>query len=287
MTFRQLLEHQPVIAAPGAYDALSARLIEQAGFPLVYFTGLGNEASDLGFPDLGLSEMVRRAGNVCQCVDVPVVCDADTGFGGAVNVRRTVRQFEAAGVAAIHIEDQSFPKRCGFLEGKEVIAAGDFARVLDGALAARRSESFAIIARSDAKAADGVDGVIERLKRYADHGADAVMLGDFYTLPEYERIASSVPVPLIACATDRDHFDRQPDFSLDDWRSAGVRMVIYWHLPLFAAMRAVREVIQGLKDTGSTQSTLNRVDGYTDYAQATDLEEWLRLSDGPPERHQS
>jgi 2-methylisocitrate lyase-like PEP mutase family enzyme len=283
MRFTQILEQHPVVAAPGAYDAFSARIIEQAGFPLVYFSGLGNEASDLGFPDLGLTtatEMARRVANITQCVNVPVVCDADTGFGGAVNVARTVRLFEAAGVAAIHLEDQSFPKRCGLLTGKQVVEPEVFAAVVETALTARRGSEFCIIARSDAKAADGVDGVIERLKRYAAHGAHAVMLGDFYTLPEYERIAAAVPVPLVVCAADHDHAEQQPDFTLEQWQDAGVGMVVYWHLPLFAALRGVRDAVEGLKQTGSTQSVSNRVAGYGEYAQITDLETWLRLGDG-------
>lgn len=282
MTFMQILEQHPIVPAPGAYDALSARVIQQAGFPLVYISGLGSEASDLGFPDLGLTtatEMVRRAANVTQCVDVPVVCDADTGFGGTVNVTRTVRLFEAAGVAAIHLEDQTFPKRCGLLEGKQVVPIETFAEVIDTAIAARRSANFCIIARSDAKGADGVDGVIERLRLYAEHGAEAVMLGDFYTLEEYARIAAAVPVPLIACAVGRDHFHQQPDYTLDEWKSAGVRMVVYWYLPLFAALYAVREAVTALKQDGCTEKVAQRIAGYGDYARVTDLQGWLRVSD--------
>jgi 2-methylisocitrate lyase-like PEP mutase family enzyme len=282
MTLSEVLSQPGTLQIPGAYDALSARLIVQAGFPIVYFTGLGNEASDLGFPDLGLTtatEMARRAGNLVQCVDVPVISDADTGFGGLVNVTRTVRLFEQAGVAAIHLEDQTFPKRCGLLEGKQVVPAADFAQVLDTALAARRSDDFMIIARTDAKGTDGLDGVIDRLKRYADHGAGAVMLGDFYTLAEYERIASALPLPLVACAADRENVHRQPDYPLADWESAGVKVVLYWHLPVFAALAAVREAVTALKRDGST-AALDRVAGYGDYAEATDLADWLRLGDG-------
>ena len=283
MSFTALLDRHPVLAAPGAYDAFSARIIAQAGFPLVYITGLGNEASDLGFPDMGLttaSEIVRRAANVVQAVDVPVVCDADTGFGGAVNVARTVREFEAAGVSAIHIEDQTFPKRCGLLAGKQVVAPDAFARTVRHALDARRGDGLAIVARSDAKGADGVDGVIARLERYAGAGAHAVMLGDPYSLAEYERIARAVPVPLVACAVDRDHADRQPDYTLDQWRDAGVRMVVYWYLPLFAALTAVRDAVSALARDGSTAAVAERVAGYREYARVTDLERWQRMDDG-------
>jgi 2-methylisocitrate lyase-like PEP mutase family enzyme len=282
MTLTQILAQHDIVPAPGAYDALSARVIEQAGFPLVYFTGLGNEASDLGFPDIGLTtatEMVRRVANVVQCVDVPVICDADTGFGGAINVTRTVRLFEAAGVTAIHLEDQTFPKRCGLLAGKQVVPAETFAKVIDTALAARRTEGFQIIARSDAKASDGVDGVIARFKLYAEHGAHAAMVGDFYTLAEYTRIAAEIPIPLITIAADKDHFHLQPDHSVEEWQQTGVAMVFYWHLPLFAALHGVRQAVETLRQTGSTQAVSDRVAGYNDYAAATGLDEWMRLAD--------
>lgn len=278
--FGQLMECPGTLQLPGAYDALSARLIEAADFPAVYFTGLGNEASDLGFPDLGLTtatEMARRAGNLVQCTKLPVISDADTGFGGLVNVTRTVRLFEQAGVAAIHLEDQTFPKRCGLLEGKDVVAPEAFEQVLDAALAARRTEDFAIIARTDAKAQAGVDGVIDRLRRYAARGVGAVMLGDFYTLPEYERIANAVPVPLIACAADPGNVHRQPDFTREQWETCGVKIVIYWHLPLFAALGAVREAVTALRRDGSTAGS-TQVPGYEAYAEATDLDGWLRIT---------
>lgn len=275
-------EHD-IIQVPGAYDVMSARLIEQSGCPVVYLSGLANEASDLGYPDLGFttaSEIIRRASAIARVVEAPVVCDADTGFGGPVNVARTVREFEAAGVSAIHLEDQVFPKRCGLLAGKEVVAPGAFADVIRKACDVRSSDALAIIARSDAKGAGGVDGVIDRLNLYLDAGADAAMLGDFYTAADYEKIARNVNAPLIACATDHDHYDIQPDFSRDEWRSMGVKMVVYWHLPLFAAMHAVRRAVQHLADHGSLSNPAFPTDGYRDYAAAVDLDAWMRLADG-------
>lgn len=281
-TLQALFAAHDIMLVPGAYDAISARLIEQSGCPLVYLSGLANEASDLGLPDLGFTtatEIVRRAGTIARVVERPVMCDADTGFGGAVNVIRTVRDFEAAGVGAIHIEDQAFPKRCGVLAGKEVVAPDAFARVVRRACDARRSRDFAIVARTDAKSADGVDGVIARLRRYADAGADAVMLGDFYSAADYERIARAVSLPLIACAADPDHHHVQPDFSRDQWRAMGVRMAIYWYLPLFAATRAVRAAVEALAQNGSVSSPLVAMDGYGAYARAVDLDNWLEIAD--------
>ncbi len=283
MTLRQLLTDQPLLVAPGAYDALSAKLIEKAGFPLVYVTGLGNEASDLGCPDLGLttcSELVRRVGNIAQVVGVPVVCDADTGFGGLVNVARTVRLFEAAGVAAIHVEDQTFPKRCGVLAGKQVVPAEEFAQKVRTAVAARRNPDFLVIARSDAKQADGVDGVIRRLNLYVEAGADLAMLGDFYSRAEYERIVRAVKAPVVACAADPEHFGAQPDFSVEEWRAIGVRMVVYWYLPVFAALKAVARAVEGLRSEGSITGIQGDLATYGEYGEAVDLAQWLETGEG-------
>ena len=281
-TLRTLLAGPDVIAAPGAYDALSARVIAQAGYPLVYLSGLANEASDLGYPDLGFTtaaELVRRAGNIKRVVDVPVVCDADTGFGGMANLCRTVREFEAAGVSAIHIEDQTFPKRCGLLDGKEVVSPAQFCRVVEQACAERDSDKLLIIARTDAKHADGIDGVIRRLQAYVAAGADAVMTGDFYDADEYSQISAAVDAPLFACATDSDHYHLQPNYSLDEWQSMGVKVVVYWHLAVFAALASVRGAVEHLKRTGTTHDAPVAIDGYARYAEAVDLAKWLQVED--------
>ena len=283
MQFRELIEREDIIIAPGAYDVVSAQIIEKADFPVVYITGLGNEASDLGCPDIGLTtatEIVRRAANVVQAVDVPVLCDADTGFGGAMNLYRTIRMFESVGVSGVHIEDQTFPKRCGVLAGKQVISAEEFARKIRIAVDARRSEDFVIIARTDAKASLGIDKVIRRLNMYVEYGAEMAALGDFYTLDEYKRIVEEVGVPIVACASDHSHFSLQPDFSVDEWKKAGVKMVIYWHLPLFAAMKAVEKTVKMLKDVGTTRQMRNEVFTYEEYEKVVKLSEWFNIDEG-------
>src|SRR5215471_11473070 len=157
--FRALLQGKGLIVAPGAYDCLTARLIEQAGFEAVYMTGAGTAAS-LGYPDFGLvtmSEMVANARRIAAAVDVPVVADADTGYGNELNVFRTVREFERSGVSGIHVEDQDFPKKCGHLEGKEIVSREDYLAKIRAAIAARRDGNFVIIARTDARAVAGFE----------------------------------------------------------------------------------------------------------------------------------
>jgi 2-methylisocitrate lyase-like PEP mutase family enzyme len=282
MLLRELIETQDIIIAPGAYDVVSAQIIERAGFPLAYITGLGNEASDLGCPDLGLTtstELIRRAGNVVRSVSVPVVCDADTGFGGALNVYRTVRMFESAGISGVHIEDQTFPKRCGVLAGKKVIPAEDFAKRVRAAVDARESKDFVIIARTDAKASLGIEEAIRRLNMYVENGADMAMMGDFYSLDEYKRIVTEVKAPIVACASCHAHFSLQPDFSVDEWRKAGVKMVLYWHLPLFAAMKAVTKVVNMLKDSGTTRQMREELVTYEEYEEVLKLSKWLSIDE--------
>lgn len=280
MKFSELLDKEEIIFAPAAYDVVSAQIIEKAGFPLAYLSGLGNEASDLGYPDLGLAtvaEVVRKAGNIVGALSVPVVCDADTGFGGDINICRTVNMFEAAGVGAIHIEDQTFPKRCGAIEGKQIIGAEQFAKRIRTAVDARKNRDFVIIARTDSKVDGGIDEAIRRLNLYIENGADMAMVGDFYTFDQYLRLVREVDGPLVACAADPSRFHIQPDFRLDQWRKTGVKMVLYWYLPLFAAMKAVQKAVSSLKQTGSIKEIIEELFTYKEYAETVDLNKWIRI----------
>jgi len=282
MKFRELLDKEEIIIAPAAYDVVSALIIEKAGFPLAYLGGLGNEASDLGYPDLGLTtvtEIVRRAGNIAGVVNVPVVCDADTGFGGALNICRTVRMFETAGISGIHIEDQSFPKRCAAIRGKRLVDAEQFAKRIKTAADARKIEDFVIIARTDSKVAGGIDEAIRRLNMYIEHGADMAMVGDLYTFDQYVRLVREVKAPLVVCAADPEHFSLQPDFTLDQWKKTGVKMVLYWYLPLFAAMKAVHRAVVSLKQTGSIKEIMDDLFKYKEYTNTVDLDKWLKIDE--------
>ncbi len=198
---RELLAGPEPVLAPGAYDALSARLVEGAGFGAVYVTGFGTSASLLGRPDIGLltfSEMVDNARRIAQAVEVPVIADVDDGYGNPLNVIRTVREYEAAGISAVHIEDQVSPKKCGHMEGKQVIEASEMVEKIRAAVEARQSEEFVIIGRTDARAVEGIDGALERARLYREAGADVLFVEAPQSEEEISAVAEAFPdVPLL------------------------------------------------------------------------------------------
>ena len=197
---RALLDSGQTIVAPGAFDSLSARLVEEAGFPAVYMTGFGTSAALIGRPDVGLltmTEMVGHAGRIAACVDIPVIADADTGYGNPLNVIRTVGAYEAAGVAGIHIEDQVAPKKCGHLEGKQVIPAEEMVQKIRAAVEARTQPEFVIIARTDARAVEGLERALQRGRMYREAGADVLFIEALTSEAEAEEAARAFPgVPL-------------------------------------------------------------------------------------------
>src|SRR3954451_22936934 len=219
---RALLDRGEPVLAPGAYDRLSARLIERAGFPAVYMTGFGASASLLGRPDVGLlsfAEMAGHARRLVQAVDVPVIADADDGYGNPLNVMRTVREYEAAGVAALHIEDQVAPKRCGHMEGKAVIDTADMVEKVRAAVEARRSPELVIIARTDARAVEGLDAALERARRYREAGADMLFVEAPESEEEVAAVAEAFPdTPLLFNWVDGG---RTPPLGLDRIRGLG------------------------------------------------------------------
>ena len=199
---RVLLAGPDVLVAPGAYDALSARLIAQAGFQAVYMTGFGTAASVLGQPDVGLltmSEMVSRASALAAVTgDLPLIADADTGYGNPVNVRRTIREYEQAGVAGLHVEDQVWPKKCGHMEGKQVIPMEEMVQKVRAAVDARQDPDFVIIARTDANAVNGLEDALERGRAYREAGADVIFIEAPRSIAELKAIKQGFPdVPLL------------------------------------------------------------------------------------------
>jgi 2-methylisocitrate lyase-like PEP mutase family enzyme len=236
-TLRKQLDAAGMIIAPGAYDAIGARLIEQAGFQAVYMTGAGTSAAR-GFPDFGLltmSEMIDSAAIMARAVRIPLISDADTGYGNELNVTRTVREFEARGIAAIHIEDQVAPKRCGHLDGKEVISQAEFVSKIRAAVEARRSREFVIIARTDARAVFDLDEAISRANAALAAGADIAFVEATQTLEEVAAVPRRVNGP---CLLNVVPGGRTPVFDLREAEAMGYKMAILPGLLLKAAIEA-------------------------------------------------
>jgi 2-methylisocitrate lyase-like PEP mutase family enzyme len=248
-TFRHLLDSSELIVAPGAYDAITARLIEQAGFPLVYMTGAGT-AAVRGYPDYGLltlSEMVDTAAVLARSVSVPVLADADTGFGNELNATRTVQEYEARGVAGIHLEDQVSPKRCGHLDGKQVIERDRFTSLITAAVAARQSDDFIIVARTDAVATHGLDEAVARANAALDAGADVAFIEALTTIDEIAAVPARVHGP---CLLNVVPGGRTPVNDMTQIASFGYRIAICPGLLLGATVFVGDMVLKELAETG-------------------------------------
>lgn len=248
-----LLQGEGSIALPGAYDALSARCAEVAGCRALHVTGAGVSCS-MGYPDVGLvtqTEMVDRVREIARVVDLPVIADADTGYGGVTNVRRTVEMFEAAGVAGIHLEDQREPKRCGQLAGKTVIPVEEMQTKIEAAIAARRSPDFCIVARTDARESGGVAEVIKRCTAYFEAGAHCVFPMALQSEDDLRRVAKAVPGPKMITAT---HGGKTPMLARDEFAALGYRLVVFAMSPLMTATHALQAVMAAIARDGSDQA---------------------------------
>jgi len=266
---RELLVQRDLLVAPGAYDALSARLIAQAGFPAVYMTGFGTAASVLGQPDVGLltmSEMVSRAAALAAVVgDRPLIADADTGYGNPINVRRTVREYERAGVAAIHIEDQVWPKKCGHMEGKQVIPVDEMVQKIRAAADARQDPDFVIIARTDANAVYGLEDALRRGRAYREAGADVIFIEAPRSIEELRAIAQAFPdVPLLYNWAESG---KTPLLPLEEIHALGFKLVIFPVSMLFAATQALLDLLEALKQG---QTSLAFAERMVTFSQFTD-----------------
>lgn len=275
---RQLLKGSEPILAPGAYDALSARLIEEAGFPVVYMTGFGTSASLLGRPDVGLltmTEMVNNAKRIVQAVGVPVIADADTAYGNPINVIRTVKEYEAAGVAGIHIEDQVSPKKCGHMEGKQLIASSEMVAKLRAAVAARRSVDFLIIARTDARAVEGLEEALKRAKAYREAGADMLFVEAPQSKEEIASVARAFPdVPLFFNWAEGG---KTPPMTLAELKQLGFRIIIFPISALLTATQAIRRTLSVIKDTGSPIPVMTDLGSFSEFLDFIGLPEIREL----------
>lgn len=270
-----------LIVAPGIYDAYGARMVERAGFEAAYMTGNGVSASVLGRPDVGLVDLTllsRHAHYAAACIGIPLICDADTGYGNAVNVRHTVREFEAAGVAAIHMEDQVTPKRCGHLPGaRPVIELPEAVGKIEAAVAARRDPDFVIIARTDAATGQGIDAAIRRVQAFHKAGAD-VLFVELKTSPtileDMKRVTESVDAPFLV---NIDGGGTLGELTAPEIERLGFRIAIYPGLERYAAGFAMREALGALKRDGSTRAVRDRMftmQEYNEVLEISDIEAW-------------
>ena len=268
---RERLAAGELLRFPGAFNPLSARLIEQKGFEGVYISGAVLSA-DLGLPDIGLTTLTEVAGRgqqIARMTELPAIIDADTGFGEPMNVARTIQTLEDAGIAGAHIEDQVNPKRCGHLDGKQVVDADAALKRIRAAVDARRDPNFLIMARTDIRAVEGLDAAIDRAKALVDAGADAIFPEAMRDLGEFEAVANAVDVPVLANMTE---FGKSELFAVDALRDAGVQIVIWPVSLLRMAMGAAGRALDTLNDEGHLTGRLGEMQHRADLYDLIDYE---------------
>jgi|SRR3972149_314003 len=250
---KRMIDKREFIQAPGVYDALGAKIVESNGFNAVYMTGFGTAASQFGYPDIGLltlTEMVENATRIAAAVQIPLIADADTGYGNSINVVRTVREFERAGVDAIHIEDQVWPKKCGHMEGKRIIDSSEMVGKIKAAVDSRKDENFLIIIRTDALATHGFNEAIERGHIFSEAGADILFIEAPVNREQVERI----PKVLTAKPLLLNMAPKTPDLSMNEIKDMGYSVVIYPGICLYGVINGYISEIKKLKDTGKQES---------------------------------
>lgn len=274
---KQLLKRNELLVAPGCFDGLSARLVEQAGFEAVYLSG-GAVARSMGIPDIGLvtmSEVIERAVQVVSAVKIPVIADADTGYGNAVNLVRTIREFERTGAAAIHIEDQITPKRCGHLDGKEVISLAEMEKKLEAALASRSDPNFCIIGRTDARAVHGFEDAVRRGRAFAKLGVDAVFVEAPQSAAELAEIPRAIPdIPLLVNVFKGG---KTPMLPVDELQRLGYRIAIYPSETQRAGIYAMRMALGLLKREGTTEAMDAALTTFNERDRLVGLDEWQEI----------
>lgn len=256
---KKLLKATEILVAPGAHDALTAKIIEKVGFTAVYMTGYGQAASHLGQPDVGLltmSEMVRRAANFVEAVDLPVIADGDTGFGNALNVQRTVREYEKAGVAAIQLEDQVAPKKCGHMVGRQIVTKDEMVGKIKAAVDARQDEDFLIIARTDARTNQGIEEAISRGQAYQEAGADMIFIESPETEAEMILINQEIKGLTLANMVEGG---RTPMLANQALEEMGYNLVIYPTASVYVMTKAMLELMTHLKSEKTTVNYLNKM----------------------------
>jgi methylisocitrate lyase len=256
--FRALLKSGTVVM-PGAFNAISAKLVEAAGFSAVYVSGAGVTNALTGMPDvalLTLTEMAQQTRYICNAVRVPCIADADTGYGEVLNVARAVRELEDSGLAGIHLEDQVAPKRCGHLDGKQIVPVGEMVRKIKAAVKSRRNPAFFLIARTDARTVNGIEDAIARAQLYLDAGADAIFPEALQSPEEFAEFATAVDAPLLANMTE---FGKSPLLTVDELAVLGYRMIIFPMTQFRVMMKSAEAALAEIRHTGTQRGFLDRM----------------------------
>jgi len=273
---RQLVARSGYTMVPGAYDTLTARLVEQAGFAAVYLTGGGYSRAN-GYPDMGLltlGENVRFIGLTVEAVRIPVIADADTGYGNAINVIRTVREYEKAGVAAFHLEDQVSPKKCGHYDGKEVITCAEMVGKIKAAVDTRQDPDMLIIARSDARAIEGLDAAIERVNAYLEAGADVGFVEAPQSVDELRAVGRRVAGPALVNVFEGG---KTPMLAASELEAMGFRLGIYPSQTHRAAIRAAQRVLAAMREDGDTRRVEGDLATFQEREAAVGTADWQAL----------
>lgn len=276
-SLRKLLARPRVLLAPGVADAMNARIVVHEGFEALYMTGSGTAATRLGMPDVGLltmSEMVDNAQRIAEAAEIPLIADADTGYGGPVNVMRTVRAYERAGVAAIHIEDQQWPKRCGHFAGKTLIGTDEMVNKIKAATDARHDADFMIIARTDGYSVEGYEATLERADRYVEAGADVIFVEELRTVEQLAQVPKRYPVPALY---NMGGSGKTPFLSAAEIEALGFKVVIYPNFIMRAAIQAAQGVLRELKATGSLENVFGKMSGWEERHELLRMNEIIEL----------
>lgn len=274
---RQLLGREKIVVCPGVFSPLFGKLAETVGFETIYATGAGIANAVYGLPDLGLlgmKEVADIAGSIAAATDLPVIADADTGYGGSLNVLRTVRLLESEGIAGIQIEDQVHPKRCGHFEGKEVVSTAEMVERLFAAQEARRDPDLVIIARTDARAVEGLDKAIERCLSYERAGADVIFIEAPQSVDEMAAIPQHFNVPVMVNIVEGG---KTPMLPANELREMGYQLVLYANAVMRSAMFGAESTLKTLRDSGSTSAALDQMVSFDQRQELVGLDRWLAL----------
>jgi 2-methylisocitrate lyase-like PEP mutase family enzyme len=259
---RKLLSESRLIMAPGVADAMNARIVAKEGFEAIYMTGSGTASTRLGLPDIGLltmTEMVDNAERIADAAEIPLIADADTGYGNPINVMRTVRAYERAGVAAIHIEDQQWPKRCGHFSGKTLVPAEEMVSKVKAAVDSKRDGDFMIIARTDAYSVEGYNAAMDRAAMYVEAGADIIFVEELRTVEQLAEVPRRFKVPALY---NMGGSGKTPFLTAKEIEELGFGVVIYPNFIMRAAIHAAQSVLRELKSTGSLEGIFKRLSGW-------------------------